>query len=332
MRSIAAIFGVTALAVVVISSPPAAAFGIHLGPFYLHVPLVGHHYYRHRLHMRVNPNEARTRPNEVSRGGNTAARGRYAARTEQADRQALTETNTAALESCTGLAPGVTNLPIDQIRQTVHPTADQEAALDDLSAASSRASDIIKSSCPSAVPLTPIGRLDAAEHRLDATIKAIQIVRSPLERFYQALSDEQRQRFNAMNGSSEGAPSAGNMTAACSQGAGNFIDLPVQRIEQVVQPTAQQQSAFNELKNAAQKAGDQLQASCPTAVPKSPMAQLVTIETRLTAMADAIKSVRPDLQNFYASLSDEQKAKFNTMGPPPKATSSPQQRQSGGQR
>ena len=50
------------------------------------------------------------------------------------------------------------------------------------------------------------------------------------------------------------------------------------------------------------------------------------------ALADAIKSVRPDLQNFYASLSDEQKAKFNTMGPPPKATSSPQQRQSGGQR
>jgi hypothetical protein len=261
----------------------------------------------------------------------TAARGRYAARNEQADHQALAETNTAAIESCTGLAPGVTNLPIDQIRQSVHPTADQEAALDDLGAASSQASDIIKSSCPSSVPLTPIGRLDAAEQRLDATIKAIQLVRSPLERFYQALSDEQRQRFNAMNGSSEGAPSAANMTAACSQGAGSFIDLPVQRIEQVVQPTAQQQSAFNDLKNAAQKAGDQLQSSCPTAVPKSPVARVDTVETRLTAMADAIKSVRPDLQNFYTSLSDEQKAKFNTMGPPPKATSSPQQRQSGGQ-
>jgi hypothetical protein len=227
--------------------------------------------------------------------------------------------------------PGVTNLPIDQIRQTVHPTADQEAALDDLSAASSQASDIIKSSCPSSVPLTPIGRLDAAEQRLDATIKAIQIVRSPLERFYQALSDQQRQRFNAMNGSSEGAPSAANMTAACSQGAGSFIDLPVQRIEQVVQPTAQQQSAFNDLKNAAQKAGDQLQSSCPTAVPKSPVARVDTVQTRLTAMTDAIKSVRPDLQNFYASLSDEQKAKFNTMGPPPKAVSSRPQRQSGNQ-
>jgi LTXXQ motif family protein len=273
-------------------------------------------------------------PNDSPRSGggySIAARGGNAAKIEQADREALAETNTAAVESCTGLAPGVTNLPIDQIRQTVHPTADQEAALDDLSAASTRASDVIKSACPSSVPLTPIGRLDAAEQRLDATIKAIQVVRSPLERFYEALNDEQRQRFNAMNGSTRGAPSTGNMVAACSQGAGSFIDLPAQRIEQVVQPTAQQQSAFDDLKQAAQKAGDQLQASCPTAVPKSPVARVDTVETRLTAMADAIKSVRPDLQNFYASLSDEQKAKFNTIGPPPKGTSSPQQRQSGGQ-
>jgi hypothetical protein len=30
---------------------------------------------------------------------------------------------------------------------------------------------------------------------------------SPLEKFYEALSDEQRERFNAMNGSTEGARS-----------------------------------------------------------------------------------------------------------------------------
>src|SRR5262249_48345614 len=269
-----------------------------------------------------------------SRGGgySVAARGGNAAPNGQAGRETPTANNNPAAAGWSRPTAGATKTPHGQIPKTVHPTTDQEAALDDLSAASSQASDVIKSSCPSSVPLTPIGRLEAAKQRLDATIKAIQVVRSPLERFYQALSDEQRQRFNAMNGSTEGVPSAANMTADCSQGAGNFIDLPVQRIEQVVQPTAQQQSAFNDLKNAAQKAGDQLQASCPTAVPKSPMARVDTVETRLTAMADAIKSVRPDLQNFYASLSDEQKAKFNTMGPPPKATSSPQQRQSGGPR
>jgi LTXXQ motif family protein len=327
MSKIGAILGITALAAVVFTSLPAMAFGIHLGPFYFHVPFVGHHY-RHHLHMRANPKEARQRPNDVSGGGSNAARRGNA--TEQADREALAGTNTEALENCTGLAPGVTNLPIDQIRQTVHPIVGQETLLNDLNAASSRASDIIKSSCPSSVPLTPAGRLDTVELRLDATIKAIQVVRSPLERFYQALSDEQKQRFNAMDGSTERARSVADMAAVCSQQASSFIDLPAQRIEQIVQPTAQQRSTFDDLKKATQNARDQLQSSCPTASPQSPVARIEIVEARLKAMAEAIKSVRPALESFYASLNDEQKAKFNTMGPPPKATSSPQQRQSGG--
>ena len=329
MRKIGAILGITALATVVFSSVPAAAFGIHLGPFYFHVPFVGHHY-RHHLHMRANPNDARPRPNDVSRGGSysTAVRGGNAAKTDQTDREARAATTTEAFESCTGLAPGVTNLPIDQIRQTVHPTADQEAGLDDLRAASSQASEVIKSSCPTSVPLTPVGRLDAAAQRVDATIKAIQVVRSPLERFYQALSDDQRRQFNAMNDSTERVRSAGNMAAVCSQKGGSLIDLPVHRIEQVIQPTAQQQDAFDNLKKATQDASNKLQSSCPSAVPLSLVARLDTVEAPLEAMAGAIKSVRPALENFYGSLNEEQKAKFNMMGPPPSAASS--QPQSGG--
>jgi len=271
----------------------------------------------------------------VRTADNTKTADKTAAKTDQTNREALAETNTAALQSCNGLAPGVTNLPIDQIGQTVHPTADQQTALDDLNAASSKASDLIKASCPSSVPLTPVGRLDAAAQRLQATINAIQVIRPPLERFYGSLSDEQKRQFNAMNGSGNGGASAGNssanLAALCSQQAGGFIALPVQRIEQVVRPTEQQQDAFSDLKKAAQAASDQLQSSCPTAVPQSPQARLDTVEARLSAMSDAIKSVRPDLEKFYASLSDEQKARFNMMGPPPAASSpspSPSQSQS----
>ncbi len=292
MRRIGAILGITSLVGVVFSAPPAAAFGIHLGPYYFHVPSLGHHNHHHHLHMR-------------------------------ADRNALAETNTEALERCSGLAPGVTNLPADQIRQTVHPTPDQEAALDELSTASSQASDVIKSSCPTSAPLTPVGRVDAAKRRVDTTIKAIQMVRSPLERFYQALSDEQKRQFNVMGGSTEGT--ASNPASLCGQQAGGFINLPVQRVEEVVQPTAQQQSAFDDLKKATQNASDRLQSSCPTAVAKSPIAWLDTFETHLKAMADAIEAVRPSLKNFYASLSDDQKARFNTMRPPPRDALSPQQ-------
>jgi hypothetical protein len=91
MRTIGVIFGITALAAVVFSLLPAAAFGIHLGPFHFGF---GHHHHRHHLHMRTNPNEAQTneariRPNDLPRGGSysAAARGNDAAKTDQTDRE-----------------------------------------------------------------------------------------------------------------------------------------------------------------------------------------------------------------------------------------------------
>jgi hypothetical protein len=303
MRKIGIILGVIALGAVIFSPLPTAAFGIHVGSFYFHFPIAWHHH--HHLYMRNNRNQARAGRNEVN-----------AARTEQTDREARAEASTEVLESCPGVVPDVTIPPIDQIRKTVHPTAAQEAALHELSVASSQASDFIKSSCAASVPLTPVGRLDAVEQRLNATVKAIQIVRSPLKSFYEGLSDEQKQQFNTISSSIESAGSATDTAALCSQQANSFIKLPVQRIQEVVQPTAQQQSALDDLKSIAQNVGDQLRSSCPTAVPKSPVARLDTVEARLNAVADAIRTVRPSLKNFYASLSDDQKAKFNMLGPP----------------
>src|SRR5262249_398630 len=201
------------------------------------------------------------------------------------------------------------------IRRTVHPAPEQEAALEHLMATSSQASDITKSVCPSSVPLTPIGRLGAVEQRVDATIKGLEIIRVALAKFYDSLSDEQKRRFNAMDGSTEHAWPAGNVVAKCGQQVESF-DLPAQRIEQLVQPTAQQRSTFDELKKATQNATEQLRSSCPTAVPLSPVAGVDTVAAWLRALADAIKSIRPALENFYASLNDEQKARFNVIRSP----------------
>jgi len=235
----------------------------------------------------------------------------------QADRQALQEANTAATESCNGLAPGVTDLPIARIKDTVRPTGDQVAALDELSAAVAKANDAIKASCPTAVPLTPVARLDAAAARLQAMIQALDIVRDPLQRFYVLLSDEQRERFNAM-GTSGGtqAPAGGNVVALCSQQSNDVTKLPVQRIEEVLQPSGPQRDAFEALKAAAQDSAAQLRGTCPSEMPQTPYARLDAVKTRLTAMVEAMNVIRPKLQDFYASLNDEQKAKFNIMTPP----------------
>src|SRR5215469_7765535 len=74
MRKIGAVcLRITALAAIVLSPVPAAAFGLHLGPLHFGLPFVGHHYHRHRLYMRSNPKEAR-RPNDIGRSNPKEAR------------------------------------------------------------------------------------------------------------------------------------------------------------------------------------------------------------------------------------------------------------------
>ena len=73
----------------------------------------------------------------------------------------------------------------------------REFALDALSAAATKATDVVKASCPSAIPLTPAARLDAAQARLEAMVQAVNIVQGPLEKFYNSLTDEQKHRFDA---------------------------------------------------------------------------------------------------------------------------------------
>jgi hypothetical protein len=245
-------------------------------------------------------------------------------------RHELEQTQAAAVQSCNGLAPGVDGLPIAQIRETVHPTGEQAADLDDLGAAEDKASQVIKASCTNEMPLTPMARLDAAEKRLNAMIQAVQIVRVPLERFYASLNDEQRHKFDAMNTSAgtsaEGRTQGGggNLAKLCAKPAGEPANLPVQRIEQVVEPQKQQQDAFNALKQAADDAAGLLQSSCPTQMPQTQVERLDAVATRLNAMIEAMNTVRPKLQAFYNALSDEQKAKFNIMGPAPQKNASSQ--------
>ena len=226
-------------------------------------------------------------------------------------------------QSCAGFAPGVTSFPIDQIRQAIQPTGEQITFLDDLAAASLKASAILNASCPSEPPLTPLARLDDVEGRLEATIQAIELVRPPLVNLYDSLSEEQRQRLDAIGAKGarygSGTPASGPLGAAalaslCGDQASNFTRLPTQRIEEIVKPTGPEESALEDLKQASAKAAAELRASCPRQLSEALVARLDEMTAQLDAMARAVKSLRPTLATFYASLSDEQKAEFNNMG------------------
>ena len=53
-----------------------------------------------------------------------------------------------------------------------------------------------------------------------------------------------------------------SLGSLCSDQAANFTRLPVQRIEEIVKPSGQQQSALEKLKQTSENAADELRASC----------------------------------------------------------------------
>ena len=69
-------------------------------------------------------------------------------------------------ELCTSQA-GFTDVPAEQIASSIDLTDAQKEELEKLKAASTKASDGLKASCPAAVPDTLDGRLDAAQRRVD---------------------------------------------------------------------------------------------------------------------------------------------------------------------
>ena len=100
---------------------------------------------------------------------------------------------------CAQQAADFTNLPVDQIEQTVKPAGQQQtAAFNELKDASAKAASRMQSSCPSAAPQTLTDRFDAIAKRLDAMAGAVKTIEPALKTFYASLNDEQKAQFNVM--------------------------------------------------------------------------------------------------------------------------------------
>ena len=105
-----------------------------------------------------------------------------------------------------------------QLEKIIQPTPGQRDALDELKAAFAKAAQVLQAACPKQTPLTPVGRLDAMEQRLEAMQQSLTVIRSPLERLYSLLSEAQIERLDhaaAKPDQKESSPSM-NLTELCS--------------------------------------------------------------------------------------------------------------------
>ena len=99
----------------------------------------------------------------------------------------------------------------------------------------------------------------------------------------------------------------------CSGQAEDVTDFSIQKIAQQVEPDQAQQALLEELKDASLEAVNILKAACPTELPSTAPGRLAAMRSRVDAMLEAVRAVRPGLENLYPSLNDQQRARFNAM-------------------
>ena len=104
----------------------------------------------------------------------------------------------------------------------------------------------------------------------------------------------------------------GDFNRMCSPGAAGFAEWRIDRLEQVIKPTDTQRAKFDEFKAASNKAAEAMRIACPTEIPNTMVGRMQAMEKRIDAMSQGVKIMRPALEEFYATLSDEQKAKLDS--------------------
>jgi LTXXQ motif family protein len=226
------------------------------------------------------------------------------------------EAGTGLADMCGSDSRDIAGFPVERFRDAIQPNDEQSAALDDLANASRKAAETIRNSCPGDVALTAPSRLATMEQRVEAMRSAVTTLQPALDRFYGLLTDEQKAKITALATEQqaarrEGLPSNGNCNAAQSDAP----EWPSAQIERDVKPTDAQRASLTALQDAAAKAADILKSSCPPEDARTPPARLAAVGLRLDAILQAILIVRAPLDSFYNSLTDEQKAAFDAIGP-----------------
>jgi uncharacterized protein YodC (DUF2158 family) len=103
----------------------------------------------------------------------------------------------------------------------------------------------------------------------------------------------------------------------CADLADPMTDIPVDQLRKLVHPTKDQQAELDQLKAASSEAKNVVAAACLTNPSASPVDRLAAAAKQSEAITSAAQILRPPLEKFYASLSDDQKASLYDADPQP---------------
>jgi hypothetical protein len=213
---------------------------------------------------------------------------------------------------CQQDAYGSPDETVGRITRIVGPDEAQRRTLDELRSAIGDTTALLRDACPAEIPPSPLARLDVIDRQIDVVLRAFGILRPSLETFERSLSEPQRARFMAMSALASRRTDLERDAQVCGQVTA-ATRFPLDRIAEAVRPDAAQRDALTKVSTASDKAAGMLAADCPRDVPATPLGRLQSMEQRLEVANQAVEIVRTAMADFYASLADDQKARFDQL-------------------
>lgn len=219
--------------------------------------------------------------------------------------------------SCADIEPGGAGLTARMLER-LQLSEPQRRAFEEFRSAFSQATERVKAACRDDAPTSPVARMQALEDRLTAAQYAELHVRGPLQKFYDSLTDAQKQQFEARAfrsdrreaNAGDAVPASPGKVQSCGMRDHPAVDRFMRRIEQDVAPTDSQRQAFEALRGLSLQLDRYLTTSCPQSAADDPVKRLSAAGDRLTDIVYASQSTRQVLGAFMATLSEEQMKKL----------------------
>jgi len=341
MEKVGAYIAIAVLALISFASTPAAALGLRLGPFHVGVPLFGHRHHHRPLYLHGNSNDVARHETRQSPETQSAPQQRASSFALLYPSRALAPIfqnvfwpafsspwpfgYDTIFATAFAAAPADrnrgdcrqsvdANAIVERLRAEIGPSAAQMERLQRLGGAIGAAADYLAKSCPTEIPQQPTARLQLMDSQIEVLTLAADIIHQPLQEFEQSLTDEQRAKFSGEAVARRGGSASRDKTVVHACGASAAaIDWSIDQIDKSVQPDEQQRIALTDVRQAFGRAANDLEAHCPTSMPRSAVARLEAIESRLDATWRAVLSIQVALQDFESKLNDEQRNRLQTM-------------------
>jgi LTXXQ motif family protein len=90
------------------------------------------------------------------------------------------------------------------------------------------------------------------------------------------------------------------------------IEWRADRLAELIKPPDAQRTKFDEFKSASIKSAEVMRSTCQADIPETIVGRTEAMEKRMDTMLQAIRTMRPALEAFDATPSDEQKSRLDS--------------------